>query len=64
MQINMNKLMVLRAALKEQAAKHGVSFTYMPVLIKAVSLALQKYPLLNASLHSDGTSVIFKVCAN
>jgi 2-oxoisovalerate dehydrogenase E2 component (dihydrolipoyl transacylase) len=33
---------------------HGIKkMSYMPIFLKALSLSLNKYPLLNASLQSD-----------
>lgn len=57
----MDNLMAARMELKAVAAKYGVAkFTMMPLLIKAMSMALAEYPILNASISEDGTEVIYK----
>ena len=60
-EVQMDALMAARLELKERAAKYGVSkFTLMPMLIKATSLALAEFPLLNSSISADGTELVFK----
>ena len=60
-EVQMDALMAARLELKELAAKYGVSkFTLMPMLIKATSLALAEFPLLNSSISADGTELVFK----
>ena len=60
-EVQMDALMTARLELKELAAKYGVSkFTLMPMLIKATSLALAEFPLLNSSISADGTELVFK----
>ena len=57
---NMNALVEVRAALKEQTLKEtGVKISYMPFIIKALSLALHEFPMLNASLNKDQTEVTY-----
>jgi len=57
----MDALMAARMELKEVAAKYGVpKFTLMPLLIKATSLALAEFPILNSSISVDGSEVIVK----
>ncbi|KAJ3066028.1 hypothetical protein HK102_007750 [Quaeritorhiza haematococci] len=42
-------------------AKEGVKkITYMPILLKAMSLALRDYPILNAGLVQEGEKVFIK----
>lgn len=64
-----DKLVALRADLKSEAirrSKLGSSdpnlsaaskLSYMPILLKATSLALQKFPQLNATINSDATEL-------
>jgi len=57
---NMNALVEVRAALKEQTLKEtGVKISYMPFIIKALSLALHEFPMLNASLNKDQNEVTY-----
>ena len=49
---NMNKLVELRKNLKDAIKKeYGISLSYMPFIIKACSMALNEYPMLNASVN-------------
>ncbi|OQR87794.1 lipoamide acyltransferase component of branched-chain alpha-keto acid dehydrogenase complex [Achlya hypogyna] len=52
-EIEMNALDGLRTTLKPLAAARGVKVTYLPLMIKAASLALKYYPILNASVSDD-----------
>jgi len=54
----------LREALKPSATAAGVSFSHMPIIIKAVSLALTDYPLINARLSPDLSSVVYSSSHN
>jgi len=57
----MDALIAARKALIPIAEKYGVAkFTLMPLKIKAASLALSEFPLLNSSVSEDGKSVIIK----
>lgn len=57
----MDNLMSARAILKPLAEKFGAAkFTLMPFKIKAASLALSEFPILNSSVAADGTSYTVK----
>lgn len=61
----MDALMAARAEMKEGALSMGLKrFTLMPLLMKATSLALADFPLLNSSISADGTEIIFKASHN
>jgi pyruvate/2-oxoglutarate dehydrogenase complex dihydrolipoamide acyltransferase (E2) component len=60
-QIVLDKAVALRQALKDAAHKQGLVLTLMPLLIKAASIALARFPVVNGSLAADGASIIFKV---
>lgn len=49
-QIDATRLVQLRQNIKKEAEKTGIRLTYMPLLIRALSLALTKFPTLNSSL--------------
>jgi len=42
----------------------GIKLTLMPLVIKAVALALQRHPVLNASLDEDSQQVVYKQYVN
>jgi 2-oxoisovalerate dehydrogenase E2 component (dihydrolipoyl transacylase) len=58
-EVVMDELVKLRKDLKSMAEKKGVKLSYMPFIIKACSLGLKNYPILNSSLSSDHTEVIY-----
>jgi 2-oxoisovalerate dehydrogenase E2 component (dihydrolipoyl transacylase) len=63
-EIQMDNLMAVRARLKPVAEKRGVALSFLPFMLKAASLALHQYPLLNARLSPDGTELIHRGAHN
>ncbi len=59
-QVNVTKLVKLRAEAKAVAAEQGVSLTFLPFIVKAVVHALKKYPIVNAELDEAGGRIIVK----
>jgi len=49
-----------RKSKKADAERHGTKLTLLSFLIKAVVVALKKYPEFNASLSSDGENLVIK----
>ncbi len=60
-EINMNDLIKLRLDLKPVAESKGVKVTFMPFLIKAVSMAINQYPIMNSSISKDMGEITIKV---
>ena len=60
----MNRLVELRLLLKDKLAERGVAFSYMPILIKAVSLALNQHPVLNSTVDRDCTAITYRADHN
>eukprot|EP01101_Sappina_pedata_P005106 TRINITY_DN227_c0_g1_i3.p1 TRINITY_DN227_c0_g1~~TRINITY_DN227_c0_g1_i3.p1 ORF type:complete len:488 (+),score=223.41 TRINITY_DN227_c0_g1_i3:137-1600(+) len=58
-EIQMNEITKFRDSLKAIAAKNNLKITFMPILIKAASIALQSYSILNSSLSSDQSEIIY-----
>lgn len=56
--------MDIRKELKNTAESHGIKLTFMPFFIKAASLALTKYPILNSSLDLANESIKYKTAHN
>ena len=57
-EVNMQPVMDLRNRYKDAfEKKHGVKLGFSPFFVKAALLALQKFPIVNASV--DGTDVIY-----
>ncbi|XP_068630453.1 lipoamide acyltransferase component of branched-chain alpha-keto acid dehydrogenase complex, mitochondrial [Battus philenor] len=61
---DVTKLIESRESLKTIAQDKGVKLTYMPFIIKASSLALASYPVLNSSLDSSCENLIYKANHN
>jgi pyruvate dehydrogenase E2 component (dihydrolipoamide acetyltransferase) len=57
---DITELEAFRKSEAEAAKKKGVRFTLLAFLMKAVVVALRQYPEFNASLSSDGESLILK----
>jgi len=60
-EIDVSNLIKLRKELKSQAEKYEIKLTYMPFFLKAASLALAQYPILNASVDLENEVIIYKV---
>lgn len=58
--IDISELEDFRTSLKAEAEKAGVKVTPLPFILKACAIALKANPKLNASLHGDGESVVYK----
>ena len=58
--IDITDLEAFRQTLKAEAERAGVKVTPLPFLLKACAMALKANPKLNASLHADGESVVYK----
>jgi pyruvate dehydrogenase E2 component (dihydrolipoamide acetyltransferase) len=55
-EINVTKLAEFRCEQKELAAKHNVKLTFMPFIIKAITLIIKEYPIFNARFIDDKIS--------
>nr|DAC74088.1 TPA_exp: mitochondrial branched-chain alpha-keto acid dehydrogenase complex lipoamide acyltransferase component [Thraustochytrium sp. LLF1b] len=60
----MSDLAEFRTKLKANAEQRGVKLSYMPILIKAASLALVQYPGLNAHFNVEQSEVVQKASHN
>ncbi len=56
-EIDFERVVNLRRTLKGKFAEQGVKLTYGPFIMKAVTEALQEYPILNSSV--DGTRIVY-----
>lgn len=63
-EVDMSNLIALRAELKEGYAKQGVRLTMMPFFIKALSLAIKQYPILNSQVNEDCTQLHYLASHN
>ncbi len=53
-------LVEIREKEKDKCAKEGVHLTYLPFILKALLPALQKHPLLNATIDEANQDIILK----
>ena len=58
-EVHMDNLMALRAKLKPSFEAEGVKLSFMPFFIKAMSLALNAFPTINAQLNDDATEISY-----
>lgn len=57
---DITELEEFRQSKKAEAERHGTKLTLLSFLIKAVVVALKKYPEFNASLSPDGENLVLK----
>lgn len=58
-EVEMNELTKIRKGLKEWAKQHNVKISYMPFIVKAASLALNEFPIVNSSVNKDCSEIIY-----
>lgn len=59
-EIDVTKLVDFRKSVKEMAEENGVHLTYMPFIIKALTLALKDFPVFNSSYDAEKEEIIIK----
>lgn len=57
-QADATRLIQLRENIKKEAKKEGYALTYMPFLIRALSLTIRKYPICNSSFDLETHSLV------
>jgi 2-oxoisovalerate dehydrogenase E2 component (dihydrolipoyl transacylase) len=58
-EIQMDALIALRAQLKDDFAEQGVKLSFMPFFIKALSMALKAFPIINSEVNADCTELTY-----
>ena len=58
-ELQMDALMSLRSALKLEFEKQDVKLSFMPFFVKALSLALHDFPIINSQLNDDATELSY-----
>ncbi|MCP3427533.1 2-oxo acid dehydrogenase subunit E2 [Opacimonas viscosa] len=53
-------LLNMQTALQPEFALHDIKLTLLPFMIKALSLALHKYPIINSQVSADMQEIIYK----
>ena len=57
---DVTELILLREELKSEAEKRGVKLTFLPLIIKALILALKEFPYANSTLDQEGGNILLK----
>ena len=58
-ELNMDALIALRKQLKPEFESLGVKLSFMPFFVKALSLALTEFPIINSQLNDDVTELTY-----
>ena len=58
-EVRMDKLIALRQSLKPMFEVKGVKLSFMPFFVKALSLALKAFPIINSQLNEGGTELTY-----
>ncbi|KZV19880.1 hypothetical protein F511_31983 [Dorcoceras hygrometricum] len=59
-EVNCDALLDLRASFQNEMSDLGIKFTFLPLLVKSLSMALSKYPLLNSCFNEESQEVLLK----
>lgn len=59
-EVEVDALVRLIERLRPSAETHGVKLNYLPFIVKAVTLALKKHPVLNSALDEAKNELVYK----
>ncbi|EEF45565.1 lipoamide acyltransferase component of branched-chain alpha-keto acid dehydrogenase complex, mitochondrial [Ricinus communis] len=59
-EINCNALVELKASFQSNNTDPGIKHTFLPLLIKSLSMALSKYPWMNSCFNEEAIEVLLK----
>ncbi|MCL1065674.1 dihydrolipoyllysine-residue acetyltransferase [Shewanella olleyana] len=63
-EFDLTDLVALRAEMKQRYSSDEVKLTMMPFFMKAMSLAINEFPVLNSQVNSDCTELTYKASHN
>ncbi|GIU53019.1 dihydrolipoyllysine-residue acetyltransferase [Shewanella sp. KT0246] len=63
-EFDLTELVALRAEMKQRYSSDEVKLTMMPFFMKAMSLAINEFPVLNSQVNSDCTELTYKASHN
>merc|ERR1719431_813426 len=63
-EVDMTQLVQVRADLKDACLARGIKLSYMPFIVKACSMALLHFPILNSSLDTESETITYKASHN
>lgn len=58
-ELDVTRLAKLRMQLKPQLAEQGIQLSFLPFFIKALALAIERFPILNASVNQECTELTY-----
>ncbi|WP_456275656.1 dihydrolipoamide acetyltransferase family protein [Bacillus sp. AK128] len=59
-EVDVTELVAHRKKFKQHASDQGIKLTYLPYVVKALTSALKKYPVLNTSLDDATEEIVHK----
>jgi pyruvate dehydrogenase E2 component (dihydrolipoamide acetyltransferase) len=59
-EVEVDRLLAVMERLKPRAEEAGVKLNYLPFIIKATALALQKHPILNSMLDEQKSELVYR----
>lgn len=59
-EVNLIELVSLKMKMAEDTKEKGIKLTFTPFIVRAVTLALQEFPYLNASLDVEAQEIVLK----
>lgn len=63
-EVEMSELIRVRESLKSLCKERGVKLSFMPFFIKAASMAMMQYPIINSSIDLDKMQIVYKASHN
>lgn len=63
-EVNCDALVELKESFQRESSDPSIKHTFLPFLVKSLSMGLTKYPLLNSRFNEDLQEVILKGCHN
>uniref|UniRef100_A0A1B6EFV7 Dihydrolipoamide acetyltransferase component of pyruvate dehydrogenase complex n=1 Tax=Clastoptera arizonana TaxID=38151 RepID=A0A1B6EFV7_9HEMI len=59
-EVDMSKLVQLKKEIKPYLEKKGIKMSYLPFILKALSMSLLEYPILNSTVDESSQTIIYK----
>lgn len=63
-EVNMNAILKCRRELKPLAESHGIKLSLLPFAIKAASLSMKEYPVINSTLNKEQYKLTYRASHN
>jgi 2-oxoisovalerate dehydrogenase E2 component (dihydrolipoyl transacylase) len=63
-EVNMNAILKCRRELRPLAESHGIKLSLLPFAIKAASLSMKEYPVINSTLNKEQYKLTYRASHN